>query len=417
MLLLKLGWRNLWRNPRRSLISISAVAAALVFLVLLQGMMEGMKDQLLENGTALMMGHAQLHHPDYLPDRNLYDTLGGDEGLDVNILDLTEQTDGVASSTARVYGFALVSTGEHSAGAQILGVDPIREGRVTTFLQGLTAGSPLPEDSSQSMLIGEGLAKELHAQIGSEIAAVTQAADGSLGNALFQVAGVLRTGLSHMDRSLAVVHIQDLQNLLVLEDRIHEVAIRLEDPLLADEVASRINHQPALPDHVVAVSWGELAPQLRDYLGMFEGMYGFLIGFVALFAALGILNTMMMAVFERTREIGTVISVGMSPAQIMAAILLESFFLSLLGFLAGCALAGLLMRPLTTQGLDLSRWMGELAMVNTRMDPVIQFKWVWKFVFQSAAGLLVAGLVAAALPAWRAARMNPVEAKNFGAEG
>jgi ABC-type lipoprotein release transport system permease subunit len=379
-------------------------------------MMEGMKEQLLENGTALLAGHLQLHHPDYLPDRNIYDTLGGDSGVDTHLAKQLEQHPDVRAVAPRVYGFALLSTGEHSAGAQLMGVRPGSEAKVTTFLKGLTSGQALGATPAGSLLLGEGLAKELRASIGSEVAAVTQAADGSMGNALFHVAGILKTGLAHLDKTLAVAEVRDLQELLVLEqDRFHEFALRLTGPQLADQLAAEFN-TGELPPGATAKSWGELAPQLRDYLALFEGMYGFMIGFVAIFAALGILNTMMMAVFERTREIGTVVSLGMYPGNIVATILVESFFLTVLGLVAGVLLSGLLMQPLMAQGLDLSRWMGELAMMNTRMDPVIRFKWIWSFVGWSAVGLLLAGMVAAALPALRAARMNPVEARNSTAE-
>ncbi len=297
-----------------------------------------------------------------------------------------------------------------------MGIRPGSEAKVTTFLSGLTSGQALGATPARSLLLGEGLAKELRASTGSEVAAVTQAADGSMGNALFHVAGILKTGLAHLDKTLAVADVRDLQELLFLEqNRFHEFALRLTGPQLADSLAAELNGGE-LPSGVVAKSWGELAPQLRDYLALFEGMYAFMIGFVAIFAALGILNTMMMAVFERTREIGTVISLGMYPGNIVATIMVESFFLTVLGLVAGVLLSGLLMQPLMAQGLDLSRWMGELAMMNTRMDPVIRFKWIWSFVGWSAVGLLLAGMVAAALPALRAARMNPVEARNSTAE-
>ncbi len=409
MLVLRLGWRNLWRYPRRSVINVSAVATAFVFLVLLLGFAEGLTDQMLENGTSLLLGHVQLHHPAYLPDRGLFDTLGGDQGVSPAVWRDLPGRNGIQAASPRVYGFALLSTGEHSAGGQLIGVDPLLEKEVSRFLDGISSGRALSAQPEGRILLGEGLARDLQAGIGDEVAAVTQASDGSLGSALYRVAGILRTGLPHVDRSLAILHVADLQELLAFPaDRLHEVALRIGDPMLADAVARELNR--SLPSEVEARGWVDLAPQLRDYLALFDSFYGFVIGFVALFAALGLLNTMMMAVFERTREIGMVSSLGMSPDRILLAILMESLLLALLGLVVGGLIIAVLARPLSVQGLDLSRWMGELSMLDTRMDPVIHFRWLWGNLWKPALGLLLAGLLAAAIPALRAARMDPVKA-------
>jgi ABC-type antimicrobial peptide transport system permease subunit len=146
-------------------------------------------------------------------------------------------------------------------------------------------------------------------------------------------------------------------------------------------------------------------------------MYGFMIVIIALFVAVGVLNTMMMAVFERTREIGLVSALGMGPWLIVSSILLESFFLALLGLGAGLGLGAWAMSYLTTQGLDLTRWTGELSMLGTRMDPVLKAVWGWDYVLWSAMGLLASALLAAFFPALRAARLDPVEALAAPVEG
>lgn len=412
MLILRLGWRNLWRNTRRSVISIGAVATALIILVLLLGLSEGLKDQMLANGTSLLLGEFQVHDAAYLPDRGMYDTIGGDEGLDeASLLGKIESVPGVVAVTPRVNGFALLSTGEHSAGAQLLGIDPEREPAVTTFLTGLTSGSLLGAQADKGILLGETLARELGASVGDEVAAVTQAADGSMGNDLYVVRGTVRTGLSHVDRVMAIFHKSDLQQLLGFEaDRYHELAGRIDREADADRIAARLNNGGWLPAGAEAQSWGDLIPYLRDYLQLFDGMYGFLIGLVALFAALGILNTMLMVVFERTREIGMLAAMGLVPAQIVAAIVVETLVLVALGIGVGLAASAILMQPLSTSGLDLSRWMGEMALMNTRMDPVIFLKWRWDHLFWSIVGLSLGALAAAVIPAFRAARLDPVEA-------
>ena len=411
MLSWKLGWRNLWRRPRRSLINISGVATALLFLVLLLSMTEGLREQLLENGTGLLMGHVQIHHVDYLPDRSVYDTIGGEEALDLDQFRPVATRHGFEVVTPRVYGFALLSTGDRSVGGELLGIDPANELRLSSLLQGLVEGRLLVPSASKELLLTSGLARELGASVGSEIAAVTQAADGSMGNELYQVVGIIRTGLALLDRSLAVLHVSDLQELLALtRTQFHELALKSADPLAAPALASSLNRAESLPEDSEARDWSQLAPQLRDYLNLFDSFYGFIIGFVALFAALGVLNTMMMAVFERTREVGVVTALGMLPSRMVTILLIEAVFMTLIGLIVGFVLAAAVMQPLGTQGLDLSLWTGELSMLNTRMDPILHFKWVWHDVLWSALSLLLANLLAALIPALCATRMDPVEA-------
>ncbi|MFQ5900617.1 MAG: ABC transporter permease, partial [Thermodesulfobacteriota bacterium] len=229
MIVLRLGWRNIWRNPRRSLITISAVGTAYAFLIALIGLMEGMTDQFLNNGTGLMLGHIQIHNSNYLPDRNIYDTIGGSSGTDLEaFLSRLRVYPEIQAVSPRVYGFGLLSTGEHSAGAQIMGIEPQTEARLSTLLQGLVRGEGLTGTGTHTLLLGDALAQELNAEIGSEVALVTQATDGTLGNDLYQVSGILHTGLGYLDRSLALLHLADLQELLVLDlGRAHEIVVKI----------------------------------------------------------------------------------------------------------------------------------------------------------------------------------------------
>jgi ABC-type lipoprotein release transport system permease subunit len=418
-MVLRLGWRNIWRNPRRSLITLSAVATAYALLIGLIGLMEGLSEQLLRNGTLLLLGHLQVHDSSYLPDRNLNDTIGGPEQIDIPSLmaDLRRRP-GVKGVSARVYGFALVSTGEYSSGVQILGIEPREELQVTTLLSNLRPGSALPVSGERTIVLGQTLAEEIRARLGDEVAVVAQAADGMVGNDLFRVSGILHTGLGYLDRSMAVVHIRDLQELLSLAPgRIHEVAVLLRDAMSADLFAARLNASGSLPRHATADSWAKLSPQLREYLALGRNLNGFMIFLVALFAAFGMLNTTMMAVFERTREIGMLSSMGMKPWLILLTILLEIFLLTLVGLAAGFGFGAIIMSYLTTHGWDLSRWIGEMSMLGTRMDPVLKGAWAWDQVALAGSGLTIAALLAALLPARRVAWMPPVAALSAPTEG
>jgi ABC-type lipoprotein release transport system permease subunit len=388
-------------------------------LIFIIGLTEGVKDQLLSNGTSLFLGHFQVHNRAYLPDRSLFDTIGGDEQLNLSaLLVRLKRLQGVQGISVRVYGYGLLSTGQYSAGAQLLGVDPQAELGVTSLLRGIQLENRLPSSGSHTIILGKTLADELRADLGKEVAVVTQAADGSLGNELYRVTGILRTGLTLMDRTLAVMHLSDLQELLSLQPaRIHEIAGRIEKISAATGFCTALNQLGLLPPSCEARSWGQLSPQLQDYVNLCGGMYGFMIFLVALFAAFGVLNTTLMAVFDRTREIGMMSAMGMRPLLILITIVTESLFLALIGLVTGFGAGLLLMSYLSTQGLDLSRWIGEMSMLGTRMDPVLKCVWVWKQVFWAGAGLMLAALLAALIPARRAAWMQPVTALSAPTEG
>jgi ABC-type lipoprotein release transport system permease subunit len=417
-LALRLGWRNLWRNARRSLITIGAIGAAFAFLIVIIGLMGGLREQMLRNGTRLMLGHIQLHHAEYFPDRNINDTLEGspNENLEA-FMDRLVSMPGIETAAPRVQTFGLLSTGEFSAGAQLLGLDPDRESRLTTILHELDVGRGLDTAGGYSLLLGTELARELNAVVGSEVAVVCQAADGSMGNALFTVVGIVRTGLRNLDRSLALAHYADLQDLLVLDpERIHELALAIDDPQAADRIAAALN-AGLLPERVEARSWGDLAPQLRDYLALSEGSATFVIALVALFAALGVLNTMMMAIFERTREFGILNAIGMKPGLLLRSLLAESLFLALLGLALGLLAGSIFLQHMSVYGWDLSAWTGELSLMDARVDPILRGVWVWDQIAWAAAGLAISTLLAALIPGRRVFTLDPVEAMTAPTEG
>ncbi len=401
-----LGWRNLWRNPLRSLITIGGLASGYAVLMFLVSLTEGMLVQMVDNGTDLLVGHVQIQHQDYLPDRDLYETLGGSGGTDWRALTerLLDEPE-VVAATARIHTAGLASTGEYSSGVAIVGIDPVQEAQVS----GLQGHGSQKNLQGRGLLLGEALEQELVAGMGTEIALVTQAADGTIGNDLYRNRGTLHTGMALLDRSLTLVHLTDLQELLALApERIHEIALKLRDPGDAERVAARLNDSGILPPGAVARSWRSLLPTLSDYLDMAGASYVFMIGLVALFAALGVLNTMLMSVFERVRELGMLSALGMRPARVVLTVLSESLALAAVGLGVGLALGSLLVWHLSATGLDLRSWMGEISMLETRMDPVIPVVWSWNAVWWPAVGLVLATVIASLLPALRAAFVSPV---------
>lgn len=412
---MQLAWRNLWRNPRRASISVTAIALGYAMLLLFACLLHGLSRQMIDNGTRMGLSHMQVHAPDYYPDRSLYHTLGGRAGAELDALLTTLSTHPQVLATApRVYGYALVSGGSHSAGADLLGVDPVRERQISRFHTRLTKGRFLsrqtPHDTRE-VVLGEKLASTIAAKPGSEIILLTQAADGSIGNDLYTVVGILRTGSEAIDRGTVLMPLGATQELLSLAaNRVHEIGVLTTSADMAGTLAARLERRlnETLPVRVRA--WPELSPALADYVQMSEGSNAFLFSIVFLVAIIGVMNTMLMAVFERTRECGVLMALGLRPLSMTLLIVLEAGLLAGVSVGLGAVLGGPLVWYLQTHGLDLRTVMGELSVAGVVIDPIWYGQHDVPTYLQAGLGLALVAVVAALYPAIRAARFRPVEA-------
>jgi len=409
VIVIRLGWRNLWRNSSRSLITIAGLAFAFGFLIFAMGFSRGFILQLLRNGTELMVGHIEVHDGEYLPDRVLYNTIGGHDGTDWHaMVGRIRQHPSVRHAAPRVYAFGLLSTGNRSSGGQLVGVLPEAEqGLNRLFTPDVVAAL----GTGHAIALGERLALDIGANVGDEVAVIAPAADGTQGNELFRLTAIVHTGLPALDRSLALLRLGDAQALLALEpERIHEIAIGVGDPMDAAALAPDIARLSRAPAGAVFQGWRELLPQLSNYVDFARAINAFIIGLVVLFSSMGVLNTMAMATLERVREFGMLNAIGMKPRLIVASVLSESLCLVGLGLSGGLAFGTLMMAYLTTHGLNLAWLTGELPMFESRLDPVVKGVWDWNTIPWAAVSLTVATLFAAYWPSRRATRIDPVEA-------
>jgi ABC-type lipoprotein release transport system permease subunit len=411
--LLKLAWRNLWRNSRRTFITMAAIAFGYVMLLFVACLMAGLRWQMIENGTSLVMSQIQVHAPGYYPDRPLQKTLGGKPGIDVNAMLATITANHrVLAAAPRVYGYGLLSVARRSAGVELMGVVPDQEPRITILNSQITKGRYLTAQIPKGADIGDTLASTIGIGVGSEIVLLTQGADGSIGNDVYTVVGIFHSGLDSVDRGLVLMSLPALQDLLHLAPtRIHEVGIKLNDITAATTVAAALEVQLSklLPVHVMA--WPELAPELANYVQFNRGITFVLFFIFFLLAVLGIMNTMLMAVFERTRELGMLMALGVRPVQVIALILTEAAGLAVASLIVGGALGVPVLWYLQEHGLDLGGATGE---VISLAGVVVGHLWYGRQDFpaygQAALGLAATALVSALYPAWRAAHFRPTEA-------
>ncbi len=411
--LFQLAWRNLWRNPRRTFIAMAAIALGYAMLLFVACLMAGLRWQMIENGTRLVLSEIQVHAPGYYPNRSIQKTLGGAKGTDVGALLGAITADSRVYATApRVYGYGLASASHgSSAGVALMGVVPDQEAKITVLNTQIVKGSYLTKLQNK-VVVGDKLASVIGVGVGSEIVLLTQAVDGSMGNDLYTVEGIFHTGLDVMDRNLVLMPLSSLQDLLHLSPgRVHEVGIKLYDITEATTVAAALQTRLSKTLPVQVSAWPELAPDLADYVQFNHGVTFVLFFIFFLLAVIGIMNTMLMAVFERTRELGMLMALGMRPVQVIGLIMAEAAGLAAASLVLGAAIGAPLLWYLQEHGLDLGGATGEVVSVA---GVVVGHLWYGRQDFsayaQAAVGLAVTALVSALYPAWRAAHFRPTEA-------
>lgn len=403
--LVAIAWRNLWRHKRRSLITATAMAVAVAMCMALIAFTDGMYGKMFEIMVGQQLGHVQVHHPDYPAGKKLLDTVPEAQAT----LAAIEGVDGTLGATGRLNGFALLGGSKMSTGAQLQGVEPARELPLTHIDQRITEGRFLADAAAREIVLGTGLADELDVGLGDEIVGFTQAADGSLGNELYTVVGLSSTGNAAMDKGGAWLHLADLQDLLVLPDQVHGITVLSTDPDALEPLTDRLD--AVVPDTVEVETWREASPQTAELMGMQSFASLMMLGIVFAVASFGVLNTMMMSVFERTRELGVLKAIGLKPRQMVTMVLVESVFLAALAGGIGLAFGAVLDLLVVFVGFDMSAGSPDgFEMMGVRLDPIIYGEVTPFSLFAPITALVLVSIGASVWPAWRAARLQPVEA-------
>jgi ABC-type lipoprotein release transport system permease subunit len=401
MQILKMAWRNIWRNSRRTGITIAAMALALFLLVLWTSLFEGFLIRMERSLVEIELGDAQIFAPDYRDRPSLFETIEAPDEL------LAELDSRGFRASSRLLAGALVASGESAAGASLIGIDPERDKSVSEIYAEVQHGAWLEESDFDGVVIGARLARTLGVGPGDELVVLSQAADGSMANALYEVRGVLKLISEATDRAGIFMTHQAFRELLVMPDGAHKVTVRRPADGEFDAAVAEIRNVAATLD---VVSWRELNPTLASYTDMTRGIF-FVFYIVFYFAvAILLLNSMLMAVFERIREFGVLKAIGLPPERLFVLILLESGLQTLIAIV----IAGVLLVPslwyLREVGLNIAVMAGGVTFAGIVFDPI------WKahltsYVFVSPVATLVVIVFGGTLyPALKAARLTPVEA-------
>jgi len=401
---LRIAWRNLWRNRRRTGLALGAIGLSQALVLFYGGILSGYADWMVETITGPMLGHAQAHAPGWRKDRAMDETL---PHVAESVAAIRRDAR-VSGASARIYAPALAAKGQQGYAVMVLGLTPESEsGRA-----GLLASAPAAP-SGKGVLVGSALAALMDLARGDTLAIVGQGADGSLANDLYFVAGVVATPVDAVNRQGVLMELGEAQSLFAMPDEAHEIVIRARRTEDAAAVAAGAAALPELRGAEV-LDWKRIAPEMLGLIDIVNVSWLFVLVLVFIAAAAGVANTMLMATFERVRELGMLLALGTRPARIVALVVLESLALGVTGALLGTGLGVLVVWITHRTGVDFSALVrgspSEVAFMGMNMSMTVFPSLEPAHVIQGFLAVAVTSVAASVWPAARAARLAPARA-------
>lgn len=404
---LKISWRNLGRNPKRTALAWLGIAVAQLTLVWISSFINGYEALIFQKLTGPMLGHLQIHAPKYRDDNAIERTIP----RAASVIQQVRQHAHVGQVSARVYAPVLATAQELGHVALVTGMDIPEELGPAGLLEGLPVGQ-LP--GAQEVLVGKGLADEMSLHPGDTLALMGQAVDGSIASGLYRIKGVVRSSVEQIDRAGIVMPLKTSQELLAMDDQVHELAVHVDDPAKIPEVTGGLKKDAALASFDIK-DWQELVPQLAALLQVANSSNLIILVLVFLTSVAGIANTMLMATFERSHEFGMLLALGCRPMRLIRILLLESMVLGFSGVAIGSIAGVLLVLPEIRYGIDLAGLGGmgrdmTFSMEGINLGLVIFPVLKLSDVTRGVVAVIVTSAVATLWPARRISRLEPVEA-------
>jgi len=345
--LFAIAWRNLWRNYRRTLFTSVAIGFAVLLMMVSLAMQSGNYEVMLKNATGLMSGQIQIQQEDYREDRDFRAVIPHSSEL----LARLKTIPGVLNASPRASAFALVSAGDRSFGAEVMGIDAEGERAVSTLGDFLVAGKVPSNAQPDGAFLGEKLARNLGVGVNAEIVVLGTTTEGGVAAMVLRVRGLFDSGQSNLDRALLQVPLQTFQKTFELTDATHVLIVTTADVLGSEGVAANI--QQILPHHILALPWQQLVPELDQTFALKRAGTKVFFALLALMVTLSIVNTFIMTIFERKPEFGMLLALGMRPWSIILMLMLESLWLCLLGVLLGVLVGSALILLFSQIGVPL----------------------------------------------------------------
>ncbi|KPK55413.1 MAG: hypothetical protein AMS22_04440 [Thiotrichales bacterium SG8_50] len=400
-LLATLGWRNLWRHPRRTLVILFAIVLGVWFMIFSAALMIGIVEQQLQDTIFNLTGHAQIHNPKFRDDPAIEHSMPAPNQALLEVLNSRD----VVQWSARVRLPAVAMSVRESRGVMLVGIDPQRERGLSFIGEPVVEGRALESISDNGIIIGRRMAEKLETRIGQRIVIMSQDRDKEVADRGFRIVGLFQAELEATETAYVFAGLATTQKLLGMGSDISEISLVTNSREGLDPLVARLSN--AAPE-LESMSWQELEPLVVTAMEFYEAfmVYWYLIIFAAM--GIGLTNTMLMSVFERTREIGLFQALGMRPRFIVGQVLMETLILLVIGITIGNLAGWLTTDVLLASGIDLSAFAQGTEQFNMASTMYLTLR--PNDLLQINALVIALGLLASLYPAVKAARYVPVEA-------
>jgi ABC-type lipoprotein release transport system permease subunit len=402
-----MAWRNLWRNRRRTLVTLSSIAFGVMLAVLFTGLGDETYGGMIDAAARMGGGHVTIQHPDYLETPSLKRTVADAEAL----REIARQDPDAVRTVTRVTGQTMLATAANSYGALFVAIDPGQEDEQTlSVIEAITEGELFEKPADKGIVLGARLAENLEAKLGRKVVYTMTDKDGEIVSGLARVKGIVHTGSPSLDGGLALLPIDTMREFLGYgPNEATQVAVFIDDQREADATAARLDR--SVGQGAAAIPWHDAQPELAGFIGMKVAGTMFFEIIIAIIVAAGIFNTLFVSVMERLREFGIMMAIGFSPGRLFGLVMWESLWLGLAGLVVAAAVTAGPYYYMATSGIDMSAMVGEggTDVAGVGIDPIMRVGIYLENAVTIAAAALLATLLSGLFPAWRAGRVVPVE--------
>ncbi len=403
-----IAWRNVWRNKLRSLVIIIAITIGLIGGIMYYAIMNGMVEQRVNSAIDNEISNIQIHHPGFLLNEEIQYTIDQPQNLIAEI----EKIEGVKAASSRIKASAMISTAETGTGVMINGIEPEKEKLVTGLSDKMLDGNYITDKDRIPILVGDKLAKKLNAKIGSKVVITIANTDGIITYGAFRIVGIYNTDNDMYDELYVFVRQNDLCQLIGFEpEKSSEIAIRLSENITTDQIADviRAKYSDQIGSGILSVrTWKQIEPTLFAMIDMLDLFLYFFLVIILAALAFGIVNTMLMVVMERIKEIGMLMAIGLNKKRIFSMIMLETVFLSIVGGIVGIIISIALVQYYSTKGIDLTMFSEGLNAIG--YSSVLYFSADTKFYIITTLMVIFTAVISSIYPARKALKLNPATA-------
>lgn len=397
----KIAFRNIFRQKRRTILTMLTMFGGFVLSALSIGYADGSYSYIIDLFTHNRLGQIQVHKGNYLDRPSLYKTIENYQSVGDTIAGVQR----VESWAPRLYAAGLASLGDQTAGVQVVGIDPDRENAATNFSKKVINGRYLSENPKHEVMLGKGLARLLNADVGDTTVILSQAADGSIANDLYKVVGITDRGDEMENRTSYYLDLQEAQELFVLPNQVHEIIVMADNIHHLDRLATTISN--TLQNKSLEVKpWMEFAKTFYQAMQAdLQGMWVMLL-VIILIVAIGVLNTVLMSILERTREYGVLRAIGTRPFEIFRMVIYEVTIIAVFSVIIATLVSMAINYYVGINGIALSspfNWGGmQVSHLYTTVSP--------RSVYLPAITVIITSLIVSIFPAMKAARIAPAQA-------